>query len=121
MKCYFGGSNSPYAEFSFTSACFAQNAKEAKKLMWNEGVLSDECDGDWLDANVVRKEQYETLIDTTKTEPYIIEDPKTLRLMGWGMEGDIRCDTCGLAEYDGAYPVCEECGQCEECGHSDHD
>lgn len=39
------------------------------------------------------------------------------RLIGWRCEGDSTCSTCGLAEFDGEFPVCEDCQNCDECGH----
>jgi hypothetical protein len=119
MKCYMGGSRDPF-EFDFVAVCFANNSKEAKRLMWNKSeMLGDECDGEWIDARVIRKSEYDDLLNTENQEPYIVRDEDTLRKMGWGIEGDRRCDTCGFAEFEGKWPICEECGQCSECGHLD--
>lgn len=117
MKCYFGGSRQPF-EYDFVSACFANTAAEAKKLMWDKADLSIECDNDWHDARIIRKPEFDGLLDSGKTEPYIIRDDKTLRFMGWHIEGDRQCDSCGLFSFDDAFPVCE-CGQCIECGCED--
>ncbi len=46
---------------------------------------------------------------------YIEGDNELLRHLGFRCESDRTCDTCGLAEMDGEYPVCQDCGQCEEC------
>lgn len=42
-----------------------------------------------------------------------------LRDLGWRVDGDVACDTCGLYEWDGKFPVCGECGNCTECGCED--
>lgn len=44
---------------------------------------------------------------------------KFRREVGFSCDGDSRCDTCGLADLDGEFPVCPECNQCEECGHEE--
>jgi len=44
---------------------------------------------------------------------------KLKREVGFACEGDARCEVCGLASFDGRFPVCDECGGCEECGHDD--
>lgn len=49
-------------------------------------------------------------------KPGVENDFAVLRKVGWRMEGDASCDTCGLYELDGEFPVCEGCGQCADCG-----
>jgi len=116
LKCYFGGSVDPF-EYPYVEACFANNQKEAKKLMWKWGRLNDECDGEWIAANIERKPEFEKLLDESKTEAYMVRDPKVLRRMGWQIEGELSCDSCGLSPMDlDEYAVCEECCQCTECG-----
>jgi hypothetical protein len=44
---------------------------------------------------------------------------KFRREVGFSCDGDARCDSCGLADLDGEFPVCPECNQCVECGHDD--
>jgi hypothetical protein len=41
------------------------------------------------------------------------------REVGFAVDGDNRCASCGLADMDGEFPICDECGQCEECGHDE--
>jgi len=115
MKCYVGGSQKPH-DHEFVEACFARNAKEAKSIMWKCGNLSEECDGDYMGTRIIRKPEYDRLHDPKKDAPYIVADQQTLREMGWRMECDDICDSCGLSAFEGEYPVCEECGQCNECG-----
>lgn len=115
MKCYFGGSQEPN-DYEFVEACFANTALEAKLLMWTQGRLKEECDDDYNGARIIRKPYYDCLRDTKKEAPYIVCDQSTLREMGWGMDGDNRCDSCGLSEFEGEYPVCEDCCQCSDCG-----
>lgn len=47
--------------------------------------------------------------------PHAEERDGVLRRYHYRYEGDGSCDTCGLYEMDGRFPVCEECGQCPEC------
>lgn len=119
MKCYVAGSSCPQ-EWPHVEACFANSHKEAKGFMWkNSGRLSDECDGDYMDLRVWRHKEHDGLFDQSKTEPYLVADDKTLRLMGWEMEGDRRCDSCGLASMDiEEFEVCDTCMQCAVCGFS---
>jgi hypothetical protein len=49
-------------------------------------------------------------------KPYVSADDEELRLCNFRSESDSSCDTCGLFEMDGKYPVCDGCNQCEECG-----
>ena len=120
MKCYFAGSSSPM-DYPYVDACFARSHKEAKGFMWKHSYrLPDECDGDYMDLRVSRQKEHDRFIDPTKTEPYMVRDDKTLRRMGWSMEGDRQCDSCGLAAMGiDEFDVCDSCGQCKECGFSD--
>jgi hypothetical protein len=119
MKCYIGGSTEP-GEFDFVAACFAANGKEAKRLLWRYSDLSDECGGEYVNARVIRAPKHDHLFEKTgRTRAHNIDDYFILRAMGWMLEGDARCSACGLAEYDGKWPLCEHCEQCTECGHDD--
>ena len=119
MKCYIGGSSEP-GDCDFVTACFAKNSREARKLMWKYGDLSEECEGHWVLARAIRAKQHDPLFAKygLKTEQVIWED-SIYRDMGWVMEGDQRCASCGLATYEGKWPLCDYCGQCVECGHDD--
>ena len=119
MKCYIGGSSEP-GDFDFITACFAKNSREAKKLMWKYGDLSEECEGKWVLARAIRAEEHDHLFAKygLKTEHVISED-YIYREMGWVMEGDQRCALCSKAEYEGKWPLCEDCEQCTDCGHDD--
>jgi len=120
MKIYYGGCISP-AEFDFVIACFAPNGKEAKQLMWKHGELAEECEGEWISARVIRKPEHDHLLGNDgRTDAHVIQDDETYREMGWMIDGDSRCDSCGLADYDGKWPVCSDCQQCEECGHDEN-
>lgn len=119
MKCYLGGARAPH-EYQWVSACFANNAKEAKYLMWKHSDrLTEECDYEYIEARIIRGPQHDNLLNDDKTEPYIIHENKTLRKMGWIMEGDATCDHCGLAEFGEQWPVCETCQSCTDCGCPD--
>lgn len=57
-------------------------------------------------------------ITPSRDEPHIECRPEVLRQLGWRVEGESTCDTCGLAAMDDErFRVCEECNQCLECGH----
>lgn len=118
LKCYFGESIvDECIDFNYMSLCFAQNGKEAKKLMWKQSMdFVDACDGRYINARAVRKKEFDVNVDRTKTEAYIPRDSKTLRDCMFMWEGDDLCDTCGKASMNDEYPVCSECNQCIECG-----
>lgn len=119
MKCYIAGSANPQ-EYDWVEACFANTSKEAKAFMWkNSHRLPDECNGEYMELRVNRRKDHDKFFDQSKTEPYIVSDNKTLREMGWKIEGDDTCCGCGLAEMEGEFPVCEDCDYCEDCGHDD--
>ena len=51
-------------------------------------------------------------------DPRLVEDDRTYRAYGWMVEGERRCDKCGLCPFPGVPKsvVCDECYQCAECG-----
>ena len=119
MKCYVGGAQYPN-EYTFVDACFAENGKQAKQMLWKYGNLSDECEDDYMNCRVVRAPEHDYLFGKDdRTDSHLIRDDLMFREMGWMMDGDNHCDTCGKADYEGKWPVCEHCGQCAECGHDD--
>lgn len=117
MKCYFAGSANPQ-EYQYVDACFANSSKEAKSFMWKHSYrLADECDGDYMDLRAERQKAHDNLFDKSQSSPYIVRDNETLRKMGWSMEGERQCDSCGLAAMGmDEFHVCDDCGQCPECG-----
>ena len=119
MKCYIGGSTEP-GEFDFVAACFAANGKEAKRLLWKYSDLSDECEGEYMNARVIRAPKHDHLFKKIgRTNAHVVQDESVYRDMLWVMEGDQRCALCSKAEYEGRWPLCENCEQCTECGHDD--
>lgn len=118
LKCYVGGSYDPF-EYEYVEACFAESRKEAKRLLWKHTDLPEECDHEWMNARVVRKKEYDALLDPDAKSAYVVTDRAVLRQMHWGCEDDMRCEACGLAEMNGDWPVCDDCGQCPDCGHDD--
>lgn len=121
MKCYFGGSSDMDKDFDFVTACFASDRDEAKRLMWKYGDLSEDCDGDYMNARVIRRPEHDSLFGKDgKKDAHVVRDQALLREMGWMMEGDERCSWCGLATMDGEYPLCQDCETCSDCGH-EHD
>ena len=104
MKCYVGGSTEP-SEFNFVTACFAENAKEAKKMMWEKGELSEDCDYEYIFARVVRAPEHDHLFEKDGcTDAHIIRNEWTLREMGWMIYGDQRCSICEMAVGQGFEP-----------------
>jgi len=119
MKCYIGGSKEP-GEFDFVTACFAANGKEAKRILWKYSDLSDECEGEYFRARVIRDAKNDHIFEKTgRSDAHVVQDESVYREMGWVMEGDQRCALCSKAEYEGQWPICEHCEQCAECGHDD--
>jgi hypothetical protein len=75
----------------------------------------------WADCELehLTAESVSSLVAKDGDEPYVERDDEILRDLGFMCESDSSCDTCGLYEMDGKFPVCEECYQCPECGHCD--
>lgn len=114
LKCWWAG-NPGFGEFDWGDAVFANSYKEARKLAWNCGrQVQDMCDGDYMQMKLLRQKEFDSL--AVGDESYVCTDQEALRKMGWRMEGDSFCDSCGLAEYDELHPVCQGCMQCDECG-----
>lgn len=119
MKCYFGGAREP-SEYSFLTACFAGDRKEAKRLIWNYGEVAEDCDHDFMELRVIRMPEHDKLFGhDDRDDAHVIRDDNLLREMGWMCDGDERCGGCGLATMDGKFPVCDECDMCDDCGHDD--
>ena len=113
LKCYVAGSNSD-SEYTHCAVCFAYTAKTAKMLMWRDSQwLAERCEGDLLDAFVVREKRHDSLAEGDT--PYVVNDHEQLREMGWRMEDDSYCDSCGLYGME-VVNVCGDCNQCDECG-----
>ena len=79
---------------------------------WGDYPRSFECQG-----CAETSTEWEVEIQPGMTAPDEPRDLTTeeLRAIGWGVEGDSSCSTCGLYTMDGEFPLCEECGDCEEC------
>ena len=102
----------------FWSACFATDADQAKKMMWDDGDLYDRCDAEWDWAEASRYGAFDHLLNTDASEPYIVRDAETLRRMGWSNTEDQQCDQCQLWDMGiDEYRICPECEWCPECGH----
>lgn len=123
LKCWFAGDRNPY-EHQFVDVVFARSHKDAKRIVWGHGdMIGDECDGDYLRLRLTRKPEFDELADFNLTPygelGYVPRDHAILRKMRFCMDGDNTCSSCGLAEFDGRWPVCPECHQCPDCGHDD--
>lgn len=113
-KCWFAGSVNPI-EWEYVEVVFARNHREAKKVVWGKGEnIREACDHEFINLRLTRKSEHDHL--SYGSSPYVLYDAATLRAMGWRLEGDIRCSSCGMAEWDGQFPVCFDCIQCNECG-----
>lgn len=117
LRCWFASSKEE-TEFNYIEVVFARSHQEAKTTAWKRGWdIVDECDNNYLNLKISRKKEFDHL--ASGVAPYICRDKKTLREMWIMLEGDAVCDSCGKAEFEGEFPVCEECGQCVVCGHMD--
>lgn len=117
LKCWFAGSSWP-EDFAWVDAVFANSYREAKKTVWAKGTnIVDECDAEYTDLRLTRAKEHDHL--AVGNEPYVADDSKVLREMGWGYEGDSRCSACGGATLEGEFPLCDECECCAECGHDE--
>lgn len=99
----------------------AETAEQAKAICRRYGHL------DWTENfDVIELCSYSWSVNKITQEELdkvgwgFVEDnkhnDKFRREVGFGCDGDDRCDTCGLASFDGEFPVCPECHQCVECG-----
>lgn len=117
LKCWFAGSVNPF-DFEHVEVVFARNYREARKVVWDRGEnIREECDHEFINLRLTRKPEHDHR--AKGSDPYVPCDAETLRPMGWQMEDDKQCASCGLAEWDGQFPVCPECIQCNECGCDD--
>jgi hypothetical protein len=57
--------------------------------------------------------------EPTSTEPHVEQRVAIERRYGFSHEGDDHCECCGLASFDGQFPVCLECERCADCGHTE--
>lgn len=113
MKCYAAGCHD--SQWDYSDVCFAENWKQARKLLWASGHnIQAECDGEYLAMFVRRKPEFDKFL--AEGSPYVVRDAKTLRAMGFGYEDDDHCDSCTLASFLGKFPVCPDCEYCNECG-----
>lgn len=123
LKCWFAGARDPY-EHQFVDVVFAYSHRDARRIIWSHGeVITEECDSDFLRLRLTRKNEFDELADENLVADgkrgYVPRATSILRKMGFCMDGDNACSSCGLAEFDGQWPVCPECHQCAECGHDD--
>ena len=113
-KVYVGGDSD-----TICGACVADSVKEAKALLWNDSDVRDACDGDYYNLRVRRARQYDIIARAWSLEPGVVRNSAALRAMGFGIDGDPACVSCGLYTMDGEFPLCPDCEQCAECGHAE--
>lgn len=113
-KVYVGGDSD-----TLCGACVANSVKEAKALLWNDSDVCDACDGDYYALRVRRARQYDIIARAWSLEPGVVRNSAALRAMGFSIDGDPACVSCGLYTMDGEFSLCPDCEQCEECGHAD--
>ena len=100
---------------------WARDPAEAIRVYQNRYIQATEADQIPSVEEIVCR-----VVDPLPPEARVPEVPgpehnaRVHRRMGWRIECERTCDTCGLAAMDlPEYRVCGECGQCPECGHSD--
>ena len=98
----------------FAELVIALNEEEAVDIVWKDGRYCGEKEN----LEVIEMDD-STKVFLLRDKSYIVQDIGILREFDFQLEGDMRCECCGLAEMDGKYPVCPECVMCEECGHED--
>lgn len=98
----------------FAQLVVALNEKEAIDMVWKDGEYGGEKE-DLMAEELADTDKVFSLRDKS----YIVKDYNILREYGFFIEGDHRCECCGLAEMSGKYRLCEECGMCEDCGHEE--
>ena len=114
MKVYVGGTSEEVC-----GACVANSAKEAKAMLWNDSDVRDACDGDYYNLRVRRSRQHDSVAREYQEPVGVIRGLGTLRAMGFLVDGDPACVSCGLYTMDGEFPLCPDCGYCEDCGHAE--
>jgi hypothetical protein len=70
-------------------------------------------DVDWTSIRVVRHPALDGMAGDVDGD--VEHRGSVLRPMGWRYDGDELCAHCGLAEWDGEWPVCQECEACPDC------
>lgn len=95
---------------------FASNAHQARITGFGHDNVG--CEG-FIHVRAKRLPASDHLLDSGKPASYVEYRQKVLRSAGFAIEGDESCEVCGLFTFDGAFPVCGECGCCGECGHDE--
>ena len=112
MKVYVGGSAT-----NVCAACIAGCIGEAKAFLWGSPDVRDECEFDYTRLRVSRERRHDAL---AKGLPIgLVKNSAALRAMGFWIDGDPACVSCGLYTMDGAFPLCPDCEQCADCGHAE--
>ena len=102
-------------------AVWAHDAQEAARLYADAYTRRTDADAPPASEDI-RCEEALPLPEgaTPPAAPGVEDDARVHRRMGWRIEGERSCDTCGLAPMDlPQYRVCDECGQCPECWHAE--
>ena len=97
MKAYIGASRCMGSEEG-AILIFANNIKEAKKLAWNNSLMSDMIDNEYTDLEVRWLKTSPWLFKEMKSkEPHVIESPTMCKeCQQWGYELDENgiCEGC---------------------------
>ena len=110
MKVYVGG-----ASGEVCGACVARSIKEAKALLWGR-LRCMRC----LRRGLLQPARPPDRDLDAKALPVgVVRDSAMLRAMGFWVEGDPACISCGLYTMGDEFPLCPDCEQCEECGHAE--
>lgn len=114
MKVYVGGSAT-----NVCAACVASCIGEAKAFLWGSPDVRDECEFDYTRLRVSRERRSDIVARAWSLETGVVRNSAALRAMGFGIDGDPACVSCGLYTMDGEFPLCPDCEQCADCGHAE--
>ena len=108
-------------EDGFCRLIWAETPEQAKEIYLDE----------WIDEYSMAFDEPEIRIDTvswlgdpfapSEQSPHVERRRTAERSAGYSCPSDARCDCCDLAEMDGNFPVCSECGLCESCAKEEGD
>lgn len=97
MKAYMGSSRIAGTEAG-AILIFANNIKEAKNLAWNNGIMSEIIDGDYIDLEIKWLKNSPWLFEQMiGKKPHVIESPtmcKGCMLWGYELDKDDLCESC---------------------------
>jgi hypothetical protein len=92
---------------------YAATAERAIELAVAHGDCCPELRDQDVELTAERRENADHFASAEGVEKL----PEVLRAVGWAMEDDEACDSCGLhSMHDERFEICIECRNCVECG-----